>query len=253
MQAYDAILRFYHYETVLTLESFEAAMQALKKAVSLEPDYALAWSMIGHLHADNYALGFCEIENSLDKALAYARKAIALDPLNQFAQDALSLVYFHKGDKIAFLKQVEQTISLNPNSPYIVGVAGWHTMLFGEWDRGRDLLKKGMNLNPFHPSWFHLATYMDFYRRREYENALAEALKFNFPGLFIDPMIRAAALGKLGEQKEAKKAIDQLIKMVPDFGHRAKQLIGRYIKVNDVINSIVDGLQNAGLNISQRG
>ncbi len=105
-----------------------------------------------------------------------------------------------------FLQHVEETIALNPNSPYIVGVAGWHMALYGEWDRGLTLLKKGMKLNPYHPSWFHLAPYMDYYRRGEYENALAEALKFNFPELFLDPMMRAAALGRLGRQNEAKAA-----------------------------------------------
>ena len=87
--------------------------------------------------------------------------------------------------RICFLQHVEETIALNPNSPYIVGVAGWHMALYGEWDRGLTLLKKGMKLNPYHPSWFHLAPFMDYYRRGEYENALAEALKFNFPELYL--------------------------------------------------------------------
>jgi len=99
--------------------------------------------MLGHLHADNYALGFCEIETTLEKALRFAQKGVALAPENQFARDALTLVHFHRGDKDLFLKHAEETISLNPNSPYIVGVAGWHMALYGEWDRGLTLLKRG--------------------------------------------------------------------------------------------------------------
>ena len=44
--------------------------------------------------------------------------------------------------KNCFLQHVEETIALNPNSPYIVGVAGWHLALYGEWDRGLDLVEK---------------------------------------------------------------------------------------------------------------
>mgnify|MGYP001823575979 FL=1 len=144
-------------------------------------------------------------------------------------------------------KRQEQTIALNPNSPYIVGVAGWHMALFGEWDRGLSLLKKGMKLNPYHPSWFYLAPYMDYYRRGEYENALSEALKFNYPELFWDPLVRAVALGRLGRQSEAKTALGQLLTLVPDFSTQGRLLISRYVKVDDLVDGIIDGLRKAGL------
>ena len=146
-----------------------------------------------------------------------------------------------------FLQHVEQTIALNPNSPYIVGVAGWHMALYGEWDRGLKLLKKGIKLNPYHPSWFHLAPFMDYYRRGEYENAFAEALKFNYPELFWDPVMRAATLGQLGRQNEAKTAVSQLLKLEPDFATRGRRLISRYVKVDALIDRIIEGLRKAGL------
>jgi len=247
IKAYDAILRFYHYETVLTPLAFEDAMAALKQAVELDPEYGIAWAMLGHLYADNYALDFCEIEAPLEKALVSAQKGVALAPKNQFVQDALTLVYFHRGNKKLFFKTVEETIALNPNAPYIVGVAGWHLALYGEWDRGLNLLKKGVKLNPYHPSWFYLATFMDYYRRGEYENAFAEALKFNFPELFWDPVMRATALSQLGKQNEAQTAVNQLLKLVPDFAIRGRMLISRYVKVDAIVDRLIEGLQKAGL------
>jgi adenylate cyclase len=247
LKAYDAILRFYHYETELTPEAFEKALAALEQAVEIDPEYGLAWAALGHLYADNYALGFCEIKAPLEKALTFARKGVALAPDNQFARDALSLVYFHRGDKEFFMQHVKETIALNPNSPYVIGVAGWHMVLFGEWDRGLPLLKKGIKLNPYHPSWFHLAPFMDYYRRGEYENAFAEALKFNYPELYWDPIMRAAALGRLGRQNEAKTAVGQLLELEPDFATRGRWLISRYVKVGDLVDTIIEGLRKAGL------
>jgi adenylate cyclase len=247
LKAYDAILRFYHYETKLTPQVFEKALAALEQAIEVDPEYGLAWAMLGHLHADNHALGFREIEASLEKALTFAQKGVALAPRNQFAWDALTLVYFHRGNKDFFLQHAEETIALNPNSPYIVGVAGWHMMLYGEWDRGRTLLNKGMKLNPYHPTWFHFAPYMDYYCHGEYEKALTEALKFNFPELYLDPMMRAAALGRLGRQNEAKAAVSQLRKLAPDFASRGRTLISRYVKVDDLVDMIIEGLRKAGM------
>jgi adenylate cyclase len=247
LKAYDAVLRFYQYESELTPEAFKNALAALEQATVLDPDYGLAWAMLGHLHADNYALGFCEIDAPLEKALICVQKGAALAPKNQFARDALTLVYFHRGDKEFFLQHAAETIALNPNSPYIVGVAGWHMMLYGEWDRGLALLKKGMKLNPYYPTWFHLAPYMDYYRRDEYENALAEALKFNFPELYLDPVMRAAALGQLGRRHEANNAASQLLMMVPDFASRGRAMIGRYVKVDSLVDKVIEGLRKAGL------
>jgi adenylate cyclase len=247
LKAYDATLRFYHYETVLTPEAFQKALEALERAVEIDPEYGLAWAMLGHLYADNYALGFCELEAPLERAMTFAQKGVALAPENQFALDALTLVHFHRGDKELFLKHLEQTIALNPNSPYFIGVAGWHLALYGEWERGLALLKKGMKLNPFYPSWFHLAPYMDYYRRGEYENAFAEALKFNYPDLYLDPMMRAAALGQLGRAHEARTAVGQLLKLDPDFANGGRRLINNYVKVDDLIDMIIEGLRKAGL------
>jgi adenylate cyclase len=247
LMAYDAVLRFYHYETALTADAFQQAVEALEQAVETEPDYALAWAMLGHLHADNHALRFCEIEASLEKALVFAQKGVALDPENQFAQDALTLVHFHRGDKKTFLRHVEQTIALNPRSPYVVGVAGWHLALWGEWERGLSLLKQGMEGNPYYPRWFHLVLFADHYLRGEYGNALAEALKCNYQELFLYPVMRAAALAQMGREREAKAAVDELLRLVPDFATCGRRLIGVYVKVDQVADAIIEGLRKAGL------
>jgi adenylate cyclase len=247
LKAYDAILRFYHYEIVMTPEAFQEALKALKRAVEIEPEYGLAWAMLGHLYADNYALGFCEIEAPLEKAMTFAQKGVALAPENQFARDALTLVHFHRGDKESFLKHVEQTIALNPNSPYFVGVAGWHLALYGDWEQGLTLMEKGMKLNPYHPSWFHLAPFMNHYRLGEYENALSHALRFNCPELFWDPLMRAVALGQMGREDEAKAAVGQLLELEPDFATRGRGLISHYVKVDGLADTIIKGLRKAGL------
>jgi adenylate cyclase len=247
MKAYDAILRFYRYETELTPEAFENALAALEHAVQIDPEYGLAWAMLGHLYADNHALGFCKIEAPLEKAMKFARKGVILAPENQFALDTLTLVYFHRNDKELFLKHVEETIALNPNSPYIIGVAGWHLALYGQWDRGLALMQKGMKLNPYYPTWFHLAPYMNYYRLEEYENAYAEALKFNYPKMFWDPLLRAAALGQMGRVAEARTAIGELLKLVPDFETSGPRLIGLYVKVDDLVDAIIKGVRKAGL------
>jgi predicted RNA polymerase sigma factor len=88
---------------------------------------------------------------------------------------------------------------------------------------------------------------MDYYLRGEYEKALAEALKFNFPELYLDPVMRAAVLSRLGRQREAKTAVDQLLKLAPDFATQGRSMIRRYVRVDKLVDKIIEGLRRAGL------
>ena len=61
------------------------------------------------------------------------------------------------------------------------------------------------------------------------------------------PLMRAAALSRLGRANEAKEAVDQLLALEPDFSARGKSLISRYVKVDELIEMILEGLHKAGL------
>ena len=185
LQSYDAVLRFHQFENSLTKEAFDSTLSSLEKAVEFDPEYGLGWSTLAHLLADNHALNFCEIESSLDKAERFAKKGVALIPENQFAHDALALIYFHRGDKALFIRHAGEALLLNPNAPYIVWVTGWHMMLLGEYERGRVLLSKGMRLNPLHPTWFYLAPFAYHYHQAEYEQAYLYAKKIQFPAIVL--------------------------------------------------------------------
>jgi hypothetical protein len=59
--------------------------------------------------------------------------------------------------------------------------------------------------------------------------------------------MRAAALSQLGRQTQAKTAIKELRKLEPDFAVRGRWLISRYVKVDELVDTIIEGLRKAGL------
>jgi len=65
--------------------------------------------------------------------------------------------------------------------------------------------------------------------------------------LFWDPVMRAAALGQMGRAHEAETTIGELLKLVPDFTGRGRRLISRYVKVDDLVVKLIEGLKKAGL------
>ena len=59
--------------------------------------------------------------------------------------------------------------------------------------------------------------------------------------------MRAAALGQMGRKQEAKAAIGELHCTMPEFESRARHSIGFYVKVDELVDKIIEGLQKAGM------
>jgi adenylate cyclase len=249
LDTYEAILRCYHHFADLTPESFEAALRALEQAVTREPECGLAWSLLGILYFNNYKLQFSPLKTPVEKAPVFITKAVALDPQNQTVRACMVLLKFFLNERDLFLLEAEKALALNPQSPFLSGYLGWLLALYGEWDRGLAILGKGMELNPHCPGWFHMAPYFYFYQQGRYLEALQEAHQFQMPQFFWDTLLRAAALGQLGRNQEAAKAVEELLAVKPDFPSQARFLIGCFAKSPELVEGLLEGLRLAGLKI----
>jgi adenylate cyclase len=247
LETYEAFLRHYYYVTVLTPEAFIHTFRVLEEAVAREPESGLSWSLLADLYCHNYTLQLFPLETPLERALDFAKKGVFLEPLNQLGRVVLTTCYFHSHEKELFLQEAEKAMALNPNSPAIIGYIGWLLALCGEWERGLDILQQGIRLNPHYPGWFHLAPYLNLYRQERYVEAYREAQQFQMPQLFWDPLMRAAALGRLGREQEGAQALAELIHLRPDFPAAAPFLISCYAKFPYLIKSLLEGLRLAGL------
>jgi adenylate cyclase len=249
LETYEAFLRFYHHVTVMTPQTFAEALPALEQAVEEDRESGLAWSLLAFLYGQSYSLQLSPMESPLEKALGAAQKGAALEPDNQTTRAALAHVHFFRNEREAFMAEAETALSLNPNAAAMIGFLGWLLALYGEWERGLAILKKGMDLNPFFPGWFHMAPYFNFYRLGMYREALLEAQAFQMPQFFWDALLRAAALGQLEREQEGAQALEELFHNFPNFPSAAPFLISCYVKLPSLVEALLDGLRLAGLNI----
>jgi adenylate cyclase len=249
LETYEAFLRFYHHATILSPQTFSETLDVLEQAVTQDPESGLAWSLLAFLYCQNYTLQFSPMESTLEQALAVAQKGAVLEPENQMTRAALAHVHFFRNARELFLPEAEIALALNPNAPGPIGFLGWLLALFGEWERGLAILKKGMELNPHYPGWFHMAPYFHHFLQERYAEAYQEALAFQMPQVFWDPLLRAAVLGRLGREPEAAQAVGELLQLRPDFPTRGRFLISCYVKFDYLTGVIIDGLRQAGLTI----
>lgn len=250
LNTYEAILRYYHYQINHTPDTTMAAFNALEQAVANDPESGIALAMLATMYGVRYMLDLPGNEDAFKQTVKLANKALELEPNNQFVWICHAWSHFIKDEKDPFLTEMKTALNLNPHSPFQVGAIGFYLSLYGKWDEGKTLLDKAMKQNIGFPSWYHAVTTLYFYRLKDYKNAYSEALKYNAKGVFWGPLLRAASLGQLERKSEVERDIFDLKALKPDFETKARLLISRYVKEDELVEHIIEGLQKAGLKIS---
>jgi len=249
LKTYEAILRYYEYDLTLAPENFLRAMEALTIAADNEPGCGQVWSMLGRLHANMYSLEFPDYETIIEKAIAFAEKGVQLNPDNQRARAILGFVRMIDNEIPGALAETERALALNPNSLLFLDGIGYLMTLLGEWERGPALIRKAIRLNPYYKPVVHYALWLDCFRQEEYEQAQLETQSLRRLSIFWDPLAKAATFGQMGRLKEGKQAVDNLFKLKPDFPSRGRILIKHYIKFEEIVERVIDGLYKVGLKI----
>jgi TolB-like protein/Tfp pilus assembly protein PilF len=120
----------------------------------------------------------------------------------------------------------------------------------GDLERGLALTGRAKQLNPHHPGWYWWVDFCDAYRQGDYRGALGFALKMNLPGHWFMHAATSAAHGQLGERAAASRALQDLLKMRPDFAATVRMNIEKWWD-SDFVEHLMDGWRKAGLEIGE--
>jgi len=148
IRAYEYYVKGREYYFRYKREENEQAIELFKKAIELDPDYALAHAGLGDSYSQR-AIRFGFPETWFDKAIEEAQKAISLDPNLAEGHKALGSAYFfgkrwlRKGVE-AFRKAVEA----DPNNFLACSSLGQAYINIGEYDKAFPFAKKAIALSP---------------------------------------------------------------------------------------------------------
>jgi len=252
IEIYDAVYLYYHFQKVWTNDVLEKTIGALEAAVEADPDYALAWAMLGELYIDDRVLEFRKIDNPLEAGLACALRAVAIDPNCQHGYHTLAFAYLFYHNREECLKAVDQCIAVNPNAADMIGGMGFALTCAGEFERGYELLNKSVEYNPYGPWWFNAGYVFYFLHKKDYQKALQFAEKVSRPALFWDPLLKAATLGHLNRADEAGKNLKILNHIIPGATAKVKGITEAFLLSQDLNKEIFEGLRKAGVNLERQ-
>ena len=250
LEAYECVLlSIWIYDDFLP-EAHARARDCLERAVELDPDYALAWAHLGQMYFEEYKYGYNLRPEPIERALVATQKALELDSQEQWAHYVLALIgYLRERSFDSFYSAAERAIELNPNNAFVLADLGTWMAYSGEWDRGKALVEKAMRLNPFHQRWLYISFVLDHYRKQEFREALAVALKMNLPNNEGVQASLAAVYGQLGEKETARATLDHILATQPGFADDPGRWFTRRRVPDHVVESLMDGLRKGGLDV----
>jgi TolB-like protein len=204
LEVFDASLQYYYYESHMSASLGALTFTKLNQALINNPSSGLIHAMLADMYGNAYALDYPESDDYLDKTIELIDRALQLDPNNYLVRIINSVRFFLLDEKDRFLREANHCLSMNIGSPLMLGGIGLYLSVYGYWDRGKTVLDKVMSKNVGYPKYLHAPTCLNYYRQKKYEQAMMEAEKYEIPGAFWGPMLRACCLGQLGNKTKAK-------------------------------------------------
>jgi len=121
--------------------SLPPALELFRRAVELDPDYALAWAGIADAFTGMAIAGSVRGSESKANAIAAATRSIGLDPTSAAGHAALACAtLMHENDRATAKQEFERGLELNPDD--VVGRC-WYALLYLQWACGK--LEQGIS------------------------------------------------------------------------------------------------------------
>ncbi|MDL2400407.1 tetratricopeptide repeat protein [Rhizobium mayense] len=253
--AYACTLSYYSYRA-----NFDAAVRSsvhscLEKAVERFPDYATAWALLSLILIDEARFGYpidpVRSPALIEQALAAARRAVELEPLNVRGLQAEMFALDLKKEVDAAMQVGKRALSINPNDTELMGEYGYRLALSGKWSEGCALVTRARERNPAPLAYYEAGLALCSYFSGDHEQAAAWIRKANVPGNALYHVIAAAIFAEAGYQPDANRERDWLVEHEPALVQNLRQEVALRFNRSEDIALFLGSLRKAGLQFSE--
>lgn len=242
LAAYECVLKGVRRLRMVGHEHNAAAVQYFDEAIRLDPGYALAraYRAFGDVVLHGYNGAPPEI---LLSARERGEAAVAMDPDCARCHWLLGMTYGYLGDIEADKHQHERSLALNPYDANVLASYGVTMSGLGQPEKGIQLIREAMRLNPYHPEWYWVDLGSVLYVAGRYADAI-EAYRHNTsPKVWVLARL-AACYAQLGQAEDASKAVAAVLRQNPGF-RLSQQRSGSWSPTDQL--HFQDGFRKAGL------
>jgi len=204
-EAHLEFLKSRHSTSAGSREAMELGYRYAKRALEIDPKYALAWSALADTQMLRAIRGMIPSAAGVAEAEAAANCALTLDPSLADAHASIGSIMMYTGRVREGIRTLEKAVQLNPGNAMAYTYLGRALMSFERHTEALAAMQKSANLDPL-SSLIHTGLGDGYYFAREYEKSaflylMSIELDPRFDGAHTD---RARALEALGRFDEAR-------------------------------------------------
>ena len=198
-------------------ERIAEAIALFKRALEEDPSLARAWVDLAWAYDQSTGYG-ADPATMQPLALAAARRAVEVDPMDAGAHAVLGQMLAYEGDFGRSQAEFETALRLNPSSADILTVYAGMLSTFGEPERGAELADQAIGMNPNYPPAQSGAFYFAYFMAGRYADALRiHDRQPTETRTMYGWIMRAATLAALGQRDKAQAATKDALARYPDL------------------------------------
>jgi serine/threonine-protein kinase len=217
-EAYTLLLKGRYFSDRRTKDDLAKAVEHLRRAIELDPGYAVAWAALARAYATQASSAFAPVDESVANARKAAEKALALDP-NLAAGHAMLgwIKASYEWEWEAADLEFKRALELDPGSAGILANAGLIAQGLGRFGESIELYRRAIARNPLQGGQYANLAISLLYADRldEAEAACRQAIELR-PEAVTQKYLLGRILLAQGKLEAARRAVAQ----EPDEGWR---------------------------------
>jgi TolB-like protein/class 3 adenylate cyclase/Flp pilus assembly protein TadD len=248
LPAYLKYLEAMNYFIRRTSEDNLAARRLTEEAISLEPSYACAYSLLGTTYIIDVLLGSAKSpKDSFAKARENIDKAIGLNPSLAGPRAMSSMIYRLIGQHEKAIEEAEKALSLDLNSRMALAEMGAVLRTVGRSEESIPYIEKAIRIDPL-STFYDSSLGLSYLFAGKWEEAIRVCKRATDrdPRDIMAFMCLASACSTGGREQEARAAASEILRINPKFSVEfvSKNLILKKQADKDLY---IEGLRKAGL------
>jgi len=249
LDCYLKIMEGFKYAEGHNIEDVRVARRLAEETITICPDAPSAYVILGYVHHLEYWLGAGKSpQDSIEKGIEMAQKAIAMDDSHAMAHGLLGTFYVLKREYDKAIAEGERSIALAPGSAGLYIWYGMNLNFAGLPEDAIPMFQKAIRLNPIGSTGIYLNLGIALRMAGKFEeavSALKKALQ-RAPDNILAHINLAATYSMMGREKEAHAEAQEVMRINPKFSLDlwAKRQI---YKDRSEIEKLADALRKAGL------
>ena len=204
-----------------TIEDTNVARWMAEEAIAMCPQSPIGYVLLGWVYHHDYWLGNTKFsrEESIEKAIELAQKALAMDDSISEAHAILCPLYFGKREYEKAIAEGERAVALNPGGEVALVNYADSLRFAGRSGEAISLYQKAIRLNPFGSTSLYVnfgTTLRIMGRFEEAVSALKKAIQIA-PDNLIARVALTCTYSQMGREKEARAEATEVLRINPKF------------------------------------